>query len=32
MSNAMKPVELPPFPLKKVEEMTELMAGDGKIK
>ena len=31
MSIAMKPLCLPPFPLEKIEEMTELMAGDGKI-
>jgi len=32
MSIAMKPVALPPFPLERVEKMTELMAGDGKLK
>lgn len=32
MSIAMKPVALPPFPLEKIEEMTDLMAGDGKLK
>ncbi len=31
MSIAMKPVALPPFPLEKIEEMTELMAGEGKL-
>ena len=30
MSIAMKPLSLPPFPLERIEEMTELMAGDGK--
>ena len=32
MSIAMKPVASPPFPLEHLEEMTELMAGDGRIK
>jgi len=32
MSLAMKPVALPPFPLEKIEEITDLMAGDGKLK
>lgn len=32
MSIAMKPVAIPPFPLDKIEEMTELMVGDGKLK
>ncbi len=32
MSIAMKPVSSPPFPLEKLEEMTALMGGDGKIK
>jgi len=32
MSIAMKPVAFPPFPLEKIEEMTDLMAGDGKLK
>ena len=32
MSIAMKPVAFPPFPLEKIEEMTALMAGDGKLK
>ena len=31
MSIAMKPLCLPPFPLERIEEMTALMAGDGKI-
>jgi len=31
MSLAMKPVALPPFPLEKLEEMTKLMGGDGKL-
>ena len=31
MSIAMKPVALPPFPLEKIEEMTDLMGGDGKL-
>ena len=29
MSIAMKPIRLPPFPLEYIEEMTNLMAGDG---
>lgn len=32
MSIAMKPVSLPPFPLEKIEEMTRLMGGDGRLK
>ena len=32
MSIAMKPVALPPFPLERIEEMTDLMAGDGTLK
>jgi hypothetical protein len=32
MSIAMKLIFLPPFPLEKIEEMTELMPGDGKLK
>lgn len=32
MSIAMKPVSSPPFPLEKIEEMTKLMGGDGKLK
>lgn len=31
MSIAMKPLSAPPFPLEKIEEMTALMAGDGKL-
>lgn len=29
MSIAMRPLCEPPFPLERIEEMTELMAGDG---
>ena len=32
MSIAMRPLSAPPFPLEKIEEMTELMAGDGKLR
>ncbi len=32
MSIAMKPVAVPPFPLERIEEMTELMAGDGRLR
>ena len=32
MSIAMKPVCLLPFPLERIEEMTQLMAGDGSLK
>ena len=32
MSIAMRPLCLPPFPLERIEEMTELMAGDGRLK
>ena len=32
MSLAMKPVSNPPFPLERIEEMTRLMGGDGKLK
>lgn len=32
MSIAMKPVSSPPFPLDKIEEMTELMGGNGELK
>ncbi len=32
MSIAMKPLCLPPFPLERIEEMTNLMAGDGCMK
>ena len=31
MSIAMKPVAMPPFPVEKMQEMTELMAGDGQL-
>ena len=31
MSIAMRPVAQPPFPLEKLEEMTALMAGNGKL-
>ena len=32
MSIAMKPLCEPPFPLERIEEMTALMAGDGRMK
>ncbi len=32
MSIAMKALALPPFPLEKIEELTDMMAGDGAIK
>ena len=32
MSIAMKPLSAPPFPLERIEEMTALMGGDGKIR
>ena len=32
MSITMKPVALPPFPLEEIEEMTEWMAGDERLK
>ncbi len=32
MSLAMRPVASPPFPLEKLEEMTQLMGGDGSMK
>ena len=32
MSIAMKPLSAPPFPLEKIKEMTDLMAGDGKLR
>ena len=32
MSIAMKPLTSPPFPLERIEEMTDLMGGDGKLK
>ena len=31
MSIAMKPLCLPPFPLERIEEMTALMGGDGRM-
>ena len=31
MSIAMKPVAMPPFPVEKMQGMTELMAGDGQL-
>ncbi len=31
MSIAMRPLARPPFPLERIEEMTELMAGDGEL-
>lgn len=32
MSIALKPLCQPPFPIERIEELTRLMAGDGKIK
>lgn len=32
MSIAMKPLANPPFPLEKIEQMTDLMAGDGALR
>lgn len=32
MSIAMRPLCEPPFPLKRIEEMTALMGGDGSLK
>ena len=32
MSIAMRPLCGPPFPLERIEEMTALMAGDGRMK
>ena len=32
MSIAMRPLSTPPFPLERIEEMTALMGGDGRIK
>ena len=32
MSIAMKPVSTPPFPLERIEEMTNLMGGNGALK
>lgn len=31
LSLAMRPIALPPFPLERIEEMTELMGGSGEI-
>jgi len=31
MSIAMRPLAMPPFPVEKIQEMTALMAGDGKL-
>ena len=31
MSIAMRPLTMPPFPVERIEEMTRLMGGDGKI-
>ncbi len=31
MSIAMKPVAFPPFPLKRIEELTALMGGEGSV-
>ncbi len=32
MSLALKPIATPPFPIEKIEEMTQLMGGDGTIR
>ncbi len=32
MSIALKPLSTPPFPIERIEEMTELMGGDGRLK
>lgn len=32
MSIAMRPLTNPPFPLEKIEEMTDLMAGEGRLR
>ena len=32
MSIAMKPIANPPFPVERIQEMTDLMAGDGELK
>lgn len=32
MSIAMRPLSQPPFPLERIEELTELMAGDGSLR
>ena len=31
MSIALKPLTQPPFPIEKIEEMTRLMGGDGRL-
>lgn len=31
MSIAMKPLTAPPFPLERIQEMTDLMGGEGKM-
>lgn len=31
LSIALKPIAMPPFPVEKIQEMTELMAGDGQL-
>ena len=31
MSIAMKPLSMPPFPLERIEEITALMGGDGRL-
>lgn len=32
MSIAMRPLSNPPFPIERIEELTEMMAGDGRLK
>ena len=32
MSIAMRPLSQPPFPLERIEELTDLMAGDGRLR
>lgn len=32
MSIAMKPISQPPFPIEKIEEMTKMMGGEGRLK
>jgi len=32
MSIAMKPISAPPFPLERIEKMTQLMGGSGDLK
>ncbi|HHU06104.1 MAG TPA: RNHCP domain-containing protein [Clostridiales bacterium] len=32
MSIALNPISFPPFPIVRIEEMAELMAGDGKLR